>query len=241
MRMRKKKHRLDRFNALTDFIIEIPEELYINPHKPFELTSDTEKPLRLEIGCGKGDFIMKTSEREDSFNYYAMEKATDVIITAAEKYAEKMGLGENDGSGKIVVRDIDESEKSRCGNVRFINTDAANLASYFPENTFSSIYLNFSDPWRKKGYTKRRLTHIAFLDLYSDLLIPGGTLEIKTDNSDFFDFTIEQLAQSKFNITWETRDLHNSERAETNIMTEYEIYFSSQGTKINSLTAQNGK
>jgi len=241
MRMRKKKHRMDRFNALSDFIIENPEELYKNPHYAFKNTSNTTKPLRLEIGCGKGDFIMGTSEREDEYNYYAMEKATDVIITAAEKYAEKMGLGEKDSSGKVVVREMDDALQTKCGNVRFINTDAANLATYFPENTFSSIYLNFSDPWRKQGYMRRRLTYIKFLNIYSSILIPGGTLEIKTDNADFFAFSLEQIAQSKFNITWKTYDLHNSERAADNIITEYETYFSSQGTKINSLTAENLK
>lgn len=241
--MRKKKHGSDRFTALSSIIMHNAEKLYINPNKPFL----SDKPLRLEIGCGKGDFIIETSAKESEYNYYAMEKITDVIIIAAEKYSEIKGLGERDKSGKFNL-----SEKYRdgdkfiipndvCGNVRFINGDAVNLEDYFPENTFSSIYLNFSDPWSKKGYAKRRLTYIDFLHKYSRLLINGGELRVKTDNTALFNFSIEQIENSPFSLTWETRNLHTSDRANENIMTEYERYFADQGIKINSLIAVNKK
>lgn len=243
MRMRKKKNGFNRFTALSSIIIHNAEELYVNPMKPFI----SDKPLRLEIGCGKGDFIIGTSNTDSEYNYYAMEKITDVIIIAAEKYSETKGFGERDKSGKFNLSEKYKVEdncvipKETCGNVRFINEDATNLEDYFPENTFSTIYLNFSDPWSKKGYAKRRLTHINFLKKYSSLLIPGGELKIKTDNTNLFNFTLEQIQTSQFSIIWQTNDLHTSEKASENIMTEYERNFSNQGIKINSLTAINKK
>lgn len=243
MRMRKKKNGLERFNALCPIIIHNSDNLYNNPKDPFFSDMD----FKLEIGCGKGDFIIGMSERDSECNYYAMEKITDVIIIAAEKYAERKKLGERDRSGKLIVSHTylsgseSEANKEKFGNVRFINADATNLEAYFPENLFSVIFLNFSDPWRKKGYAKRRLTYIDFLNKYSKLLKNEGELRVKTDNDALFDFSIEQIEKSNFETVWQTRDLHNSDKADTNIMTEYERYFSEQGVKINSLIAVNKK
>ena len=99
----------------------------------------------------------------------------------------------------------------------------------------SRIFLNFSDPWSKKGYAKRRLTHSRYLSVYFNLLKDGGKLRFKTDNVGLFDFSLEEIASLGLTPDIVTRDLHSSSYASDNIMTEYETAFSSQGIKINML------
>jgi tRNA (guanine-N7-)-methyltransferase len=122
----------------------------------------------------------------------------------------------------------------REDNLRFVIGDARNLADWFPAHSVDCIYLNFSDPWPKKGYAKRRLTHCGFLELYRRILKPGGVLKLKTDNEGLFDFSLEQFALSSLEIEWQTRDLHRSEKNADNIMTEYERSFSQKGQVIYS-------
>ncbi len=245
MRMRKKQHGADRLLALSSLVIAKPETLFDAPAAPFE----NDRPLRLEIGCGKGDFICGMSAAEDEYNYYAMEKISDIIVIAAEKYAGIHSLGTlapNGGwlkpDGTVCPSgetwDIPMSER---GNVRFIPADASGLEEYFPENTFEAIYINFCDPWDKKGYASRRLTHPDFLKKYKKLLIPGGYLRFKTDNTALFDYSLETVASSGFDMVFSTRDLHSSEHADTNIMTEYEHNFSDKGIKINCIEAKSVK
>ena len=92
--------------------------------------------------------------------------------------------------------------------------------------------MNFSDPWPKKGHAKRRLTHRGFLESYRKVLKEGGRLVLKTDNVGLFDFSLEEFEACGLNMVWHTRDLHNSERAEANVMTEYEKNFSEKGFTI---------
>ena len=112
--------------------------------------------------------------------------------------------------------------------------DAKTLTEYFEPHTFDRLYLNFSDPWPKAGHAKRRLTHRGFLEIYRGLLKEGGMLYFKTDNEGLFDFSLEEFAAAGLTIEWQTRDLHNTELAATNIMTEYETNFSSKGFPIYS-------
>ncbi len=216
-----------------------PLEIRENPTAPFE----KEAPLRLEIGCGKGDFVTQLSVRDAEYNYYAMELIDDVLVAAVEKYAVSRGLGklgvhggweEPDGTLHKEAWDIPLEKR---GNVRFIRGDAKTLCEIFPDGTFDTIYANFSDPWPKKGYEDRRLTAPAFLALYARLLKDGGTFCFKTDNVGLFDYSLETVGASPFEIVFETRDLHASERAATNIMTEYERNFSEKGMKIHCLEA----
>lgn len=207
MRMRRKKHGAERYAAC---------EKYLMPEN-FTSVKDiygTEKPLRVEIGCGKGDFICKTSEAEPDYNYVAFEKVLDVLVVAAEK--------------------ISSLELS---NVRVMRADANTIDEYFPEHSVDRIYLNFSDPWPKKGYFKRRLTYRGFLEKYKKILKKGGAVYFKTDNDALFDFSLEEFAAAGFRLEAVTRDLHTSEYAEGNIMTEYERNFSSMGKNINHLRA----
>jgi tRNA (guanine-N7-)-methyltransferase len=202
-----------------------------------------ELPLCLEIGCGKGDFITQLSAREPDFGFYAMEKVDDVLVVAVEKYAVSRNLGKMGPNGGWLTPDGELYRDGAAwdipmelrGNVRFRGGDAKNLGERFPANTFSCIYANFSDPWPKKGYESRRLTSPEFLKLYESLLIDVGYFRFKTDNVDLFEYSVETVSASPFEITFLTRDLHASEHNEGNVRTEYEENFASQGMKINML------
>ncbi len=212
MRVRKKKHANERINACAEFLIEKPTSLKENPQYPFE----EKRPLHLEIGCGKGNFAVGMTSKHHDFNLIAMEKVADVAVTALEK--------------------AEEAKDSRPDNLRFIIGDAKFLPDYFPEHSIDTIYVNFCDPWPKKGHAKRRLTYHTFLDIYRQLLVEDGMLIFKTDNEKLFDFSMEEFSRCGLNIEWFCRDLHNSDTdyARDNVMTEYERNFSSKGMPIYS-------
>ncbi len=171
-------------------------------------------PLHIEIGCGKGNFITQTALLNPSIRYIAIEKVSNVIILAMEK-ADKLGLS----------------------NVKFIRGNFQMLAESFPKHSVDRIYLNFSDPWPKKGYAKRRLTHSGFLELYKRILKKGGEIHFKTDNRTLFDYSLESFPENGFELYDITYDLHKS-GFEGNIMTEYEERFSSAGVPICRLVAR---
>lgn len=215
MRMRKKKHGAERIAACAEILIENPVSLKDDPYAPF---ADKDKLLCLEIGCGKGNFAVGTAAAEHDINLISMEKVPDVCCIALEK--------------AMACRE------TRPDNLRFIIGDAAELEEWFPPHSLDRIYLNFSDPWPKAGHAKRRLTHRGFLARYKNLLKAGGVLIFKTDNAGLFDFTLEEFEAFGLEILWQTRDLHNSERAATNVMTEYEKNFSEKGFSICSVIAR---
>ena len=172
-------------------------------------------PVFLEIGAGKGGFAAKMAKRHSDVCYLAMERVSDCVVLGAEG-ARSMEGGAPD-------------------NLKFIVDTADNLTKMFAPGTIDAIFLNFSDPWSKKGYAKRRLTHRRYLAVYMNLLKPEGVLRFKTDNDGLFDFSLEEIEAIGLPLTKVTRDLHASEYNEGNIMTEYETAFSSQGVKINML------
>ena len=236
MRMRKKRRGGERLSALSALFTQGSD---------YKTAFDNDNPLRLEIGCGKGDFICALSKKEPDYNYIAMERVDDVIVVAAEKYAASRGLGclDSHGGWKTPDGTVYKGERwdipmDMRGNVRFMNCDANGLCDIFEECCLDTVYANFSDPWTKNGYANRRLTHPDFLRRYLKLLKPGGRFCFKTDNVELFDFSLESVeGEEGFELTFVSRDLHASERAETNIMTEYERNFSEQGIKINCLEA----
>ena len=180
-------------------------------HDPSEIVKF---PVELEIGCGKGSFIYGMAKKHPEVNYVAMEKISDVIMFALEKV-----------------------KAEALPNVKFIIGDAKDLATYFPAGSVSRIYLNFSDPWPKSGYYKRRLTYKSFLDLYKTVLVPNGEIVLKTDNVNLFDFSLEQFEEAGFQLRELTRDLHNSEYNADNVVTEYERNFSDKGFPIHRVIA----
>ena len=208
MRMRKKKHGAERIAACSELLINKGESVTDSfPNK--------EKPLCLEIGCGKGGFACGVAAAHPEINLVALERVADVACIALEKAKSR-------------------SDERAEDNLRFMIADAKELTEIFPEHSVDRIYLNFSDPWPKKGYYKRRLTYSDFLKEYRKILVPGGALIQKTDNENLFDFSLEQFEAEGLRFEYVTRDLHNSEYADGNVMTEYEQNFSSRGMPIYS-------
>lgn len=171
---------------------------------------DSQAPLHVELGTGKGRFISETAELNPDVNYIGIEAQLDVLYYAARKVAEK-----------------------ELTNVKLMVFDVDHITDVFAAGEVDRLYINFCDPWPKKRHAKRRLTHVRFLEKYRHILKPGGKLFFKTDNKDLFDFSLEQFAESGLTVEKITYDLHNSPYAEGNIMTEYEQKFSSKGVKIN--------
>ena len=171
MRMKKKKHGPERRALLQALTCENILELYENKEKIYGNTN----PLRIEIGCGKGDFVCGKSKKESGYNYLAIEKIADVSTLAVENYARGRHLGDlasNGGwqtpDGKIYpLGEVVNFEGYDLGNVRFAVGDAKEILPTLPDNCCNAIYVNFCDPWPKKGHTKRRLTYIEFLKTYS--------------------------------------------------------------------------
>ena len=212
MRSRKRKNGEARMEACGELILPFDKE-NIAPITLTKLFPD-KKSFRIEIGCGKGAFISGIAERNPEVGFIAVEKIGDVMIVAAEKIKER------------------EME-----NVRFLCCDAAYLEQIFPTHSFERIYLNFSDPWPKARHAKRRLTYRTMLERFKNLLSENGKIEFKTDNRDLFDFSLIEFEESGYILENVTFDLHASEWAKDNIVTEYEANFSAKGFKINRLEA----
>lgn len=167
-------------------------------------------PLHIEIGMGKGRFIMDMARQNPDINYVGIEKFSSVLIRAIEKRVEE----------------------TEMKNLFFIRMEAEEIEDVFAPGEVDYIYLNFSDPWPKNRNAKRRLTSTRFLERYINILNPEGGLTFKTDNVTLFDFSVESAQEAAWELLVVTKDLHNSEYAEGNVMTEYEERFSSRGNKI---------
>lgn len=169
-----------------------------------------DSPIHIEIGMGKGRFIMELAAENPDINYIGMERYDSVLYRALQKM-----------------------EEQPLPNLRFLCEDAALLPDFFEKSEISKIYLNFSDPWPKDRHAKRRLTSRQFLERYDQVLSDDGQIEFKTDNQGLFDFSLDEVEQSKWNLDAVTRDLHHdAQLCEGNIMTEYEEKFSSMGNPI---------
>ena len=210
MRMRKKKNGEARLTECSELLYAHRGEPMTDPCVPFGRTGGE---VYLEIGAGKGGFATEMARRNPGVCYYAMERVSDCVVLGAE-------LAKSTGTEN---------------NLRFVIDTADRLSSIFAFGTVDKIFLNFSDPWSKKGYAKRRLTHRRYLALYMNLLKDGGTLTFKTDNVGLFDFSLEEIEAMGLKLERYTRDLHNSEWAEGNVVTEYERNFTEQGMSINML------
>lgn len=175
-------------------------------------------PIRIEIGMGKGRFILNLAKLNPDVNYIGIERYSSVLLRALEKC------------------DTEEFEGTR--NVRFICMDAATLSEVFAPGEVDRIYLNFSDPWPKKRHARRRLTSTQFFQCYDQVLKADGVVEFKTDNRSLFDFSLEQVPEAGWELQQHTFDLHHDPvMAAGNVMTEYEEKFSAQGNPIHKLIA----
>lgn len=176
-----------------------------------------DNPIHIEIGMGKGTFIMESAKRNPDINYIGIEKYSSVLLRAIEK------------------REQEKEQGNDIPNLTFIRMDAEYIENVFDKDEVDNIFLNFSDPWPKDRNAKRRLTSDRFLKRYTNIMKKDGKVTFKTDNIMLFDFSVETAKECGWNILVETRDLHNSEYNEGNIMTEYEKKFSGLGHKINMM------
>ena len=200
-------------------------------------------PIHIEIGMGKGQFLLTLAGQNPDINYIGIERYSSVLLRAVEKYtAIRTGdlssapVLPSDAGRKIRRQeDLETGESGQTfSNIRFICMDARNVADVFVPGEVERIYLNFSDPWPKARHAGRRLTSREFLARYDRVLAEDGTIEFKTDNRLLFDFSVSEVnVSSAFHIKGCTYDLHHDDTMnQGNIMTEYEEKFSSLGNPI---------
>lgn len=179
---------------------------------------ENDNPIHIEIGMGKGQFLLTLAKQKPNINYIGIERYSSVLLRALEKF--------------------DTEEFMELQNIRFICMDAFELPEVFSLGEVAKIYLNFSDPWPKSRHANRRLTSTRFFGQYDKVLAQNGVVEFKTDNRPLFEFSLEQVEEAGWRLLAHTFDLHNDEAMnEGNVMTEYEEKFSSMGNPIHKLIA----
>lgn len=212
MRMRKKKNFDERLERASARLIKEPFE---NKGKWSEVFGNN-NPIHIEIGSGKGHFIEGMAKKHPDVNFIAVDVIPDVIL---------MGL--------------ELTDKEDLPNLRFMIADASLMGDIFVKGEIDRIYLNFSDPWKKKKQAKRRLTHQNFLDVYKKIIKTNGQIWFKTDNRGLFEFSLNSFSADRDYILSDiSLDLHSSDfHKEENVMTEYETKFSEMGMPIHRLVA----
>ena len=223
MRMRKKRNFEARMEACGDLLLAQGANGILNMKEAaenfralvdFSQAFGNDNPVMLEIGCGKGGFVIELAKANPNVNYLALEKMSNVILTPME-----------------------EVKKQGITNIRFLNIRAECLPCYIPEDSLDGIYLNFSTPLPKLGYATQRLTHRNFLEKYKKLLKDGGRILQKTDDRDFFDFSLEEFKACDFMLEQVTYNLHEHGNPDWNIVTEYEQKWVERGLPIHRVEA----
>ena len=194
----------------SEFVVHEPETMKGKWREAF----GNDHPVYVEIGMGKGRFLMDMARLYPEINFIGIEKYSSVLLRAVQKL-----------------------EEEELPNVRLIRMDAEDLENVFAQGELDRIYLNFSDPWPKDRHAKRRLTSPDFMKVYDQVLAKDGRVEFKTDNQDLFTYSLEAIPEAGWTIEASTRDLHHSDMAEGNVMTEYETKFSAMGNPICKLVA----
>lgn len=219
MRMRRKKHLEERLAQCSNIIKLISDDCNfvtaIEKKEYIDLASlfGNDNPVVLEIGCGKGKFACELAKSNPDINVLALEKCANVVVIAAEK-----------------------AMNEEISNLKFLHGGAEYLEKYLEPQSIERIYLNFSCPYPKNRYANHRLTNPRFLKSYDVILKNGGEIHQKTDNTGFFEYSIEQLSGYGFALKNISLDLHSSS-FKGNIETEYEHRFASQGLPIYRLEA----
>lgn len=212
MRLRFNKKAVELLNQDQDFFVQTSEVNNLNPNQLF----NNNHPIHLEIGSGKGDFIIQMAVKYPDINFIGLEKNETVLAKALKKAQQVQHLT----------------------NLKLISCDAKELLTLFMPHKFDQIYLNFSDPWPKARHEKRRLTHPNFLKIYQTLLINDNChIEFKSDNDSLYDYTYELLNtnQDKYIILYHTTDLYHhldEYNNANNVATEYEKKFHSLNKNI---------
>ena len=197
------------YNENSGLVIVTPEQYKGKWQNEFH----NNNPIHIEIGMGRGDFVIGMAKLHPEINYIGIEIYDSVIYKAVKKL-----------------------EEEKLTNIRFVRLDATNIEEVF-DKEISRIYLNFSDPWPKKKHTKRRLTSQEFLKRYDKIFVDKEEIYQKTDNDDLFEFSMESLKEYGYTLSEVTRDLY-SEMIDENVATEYEKKFVKTGKNINRLVAR---
>ena len=196
--------------ATSPYVIQKPAD-----HRgQFNRLFGNNNPIRIEVGMGKGRFIMEMAAQNPQVNFIGIERYSSVLLRALQK-----------------------REELELPNIYFMCVDAKELSEIFAPEEIEKIYLNFSDPWPKDRHAKRRLTSPEFMKVYDQVLKKDGTVEFKTDNQGLFEYSLEAIPEAGWKIEEYTKDLHHSPMADGNVMTEYEMKFSSMGNPICKLIA----
>lgn len=191
--------------------ISIPKTYINNWNK---LVFKNNNPIEIEIGTGKGTFIFNKASINPNINFIAIDKYPTILSKLVNK--------------------IDRNQP--LTNLKIITIDAKEINEVFGENEIDKIYLNFVDPWPKKHHEKFRLTNKRHLESFVRIIKKNGCIEFKTDNIDFFNYSLSICRLNKFSIKYATKNLYNSEYINENIQTEYEKKWINKGYKINKLT-----
>ncbi len=205
MRQRKVKNEEERLEALSVCFIKNPEAQKGRWQEAF----GNSKPIFIEIGCGKGQFLIDKAKHHPEINYIGVE-----------------------GQGSVILRALEKVQSGELFNILFVNTYIRDIEDVFGPAELSGVYLNFSDPWPKERHAKRRLAHSSYLEGYKKVLKQGSTIEVKTDNDELFQFAVEEFKASGLEILEQTEDLHGSQLEARLITTEYEDKFREQGKPI---------
>ncbi|MFD0896152.1 tRNA (guanosine(46)-N7)-methyltransferase TrmB [Loigolactobacillus binensis] len=209
MRLRNKPRAAGEIAANPQYITTTPAEFKGHWQSKFA----SAQPISIEVGSGKGRFIVEMAKAHPERNFIGIELQPSVVIMILEK--------------QLVAQ---------LPNLYLIQADGGELTDFFAANEVAQIYLNFSDPWPKNRHAKRRLTHQLFLTMYQTILQPNGALQFKTDNRGLFEFSVISFNQFGMQFDELSLDLHHSEVTE-NIETEYEQRFSQLGHPIYLLVA----
>lgn len=210
MRLRNKPWAKPLIAANPQYVVTEPEQY----RGQWQTRFAKEAPLFIEVGMGKGRFIIEMAKKYPEYNFIGLEMQAVAVGVALKKQ---------------LVEELP--------NLQLVWANGAGLETFFEPGEVTGVYLNFSDPWPKKKQAKRRLTYPTFLKQYESIVEPGGQLEFKTDNMGLFEYSLTSMNNygMKFDQVW--LDLHASEEALDNVMTEYEQKFSEKGQPIYKLKA----
>ena len=207
MRLRTKPKALDTMIENQHIVVFKPEELKGKWSRYF----GNNYPLHIELGTGKGQFIVGNAKRNPETNYIGIDSKNEVLYMALKKVL-----------------------KEKVTNVRLLPFNIENVNEVFAKDEIDRLFINFPDPWPKARHAKRRLTNIRFLKKYKDFLKDNSQIILKTDNKPFFDYSIEEFELAGIDIINITYDLAKEKDPE-NIPTEYEQKFMEKGVKIKRL------
>ncbi|MBS4750076.1 tRNA (guanosine(46)-N7)-methyltransferase TrmB [Granulicatella sp. zg-ZJ] len=204
MRLRHKPWAKEKIEQHPQYVVQHPKEWKGRWHERF----NNNNPIHIEIGTGKGQFIVGMAKANPTINYIGIELQTSVVVVALDK---------------LIEEDLP--------NLQLLHINGGDVTEFFDNGEVDRIYLNFSDPWPKKKHEKRRLTYKTFLESDEQILVPNGEIHFKTDNQGLFEYSLASFSQYGMHLKQVWLDLHTSD-FEGNIMTEYEQKFSAKGQRI---------